>query len=386
VVRPVTALDWIIVAFVLAMALWGFVQGLIVGALSLAGFVAGAVVGARLAPLMLHGGSHSPYAPLFALLGAIFLGGLLAMGLETIGLQLRGLLNTALGIVDGAGGAVLMAGVGFLVAWLFGAVALQTPGARELRRDIQRSTILSTLNEHLPPSGGFLHLLARFDPFPAVEGRVPNLARPNSRVARDPQVRAAARSTVRVLGTACGLGVEGSGWIAGSGVVVTNAHVVAGEDDTTVQPLGYGNRYDATPIWFDPKNDVAILRAPGITSLPALRMNVNAASGTSGAIVGYPENGPLNVEPARLGPTIAALSQDAYGNGPVRRDITTLRGLVRSGNSGGPVVDDVGRVLTTIFASTVGGVQHAGYGVPDSAVASALRRARGPVSTKSCAG
>ncbi|MFL5893899.1 MAG: CvpA family protein, partial [Thermoleophilaceae bacterium] len=249
-----TTLDWIIVVFVIAMALWGFVQGLIVGALSLAGFVAGAVLGARIAPLLLKQGAHSPYAPLFALLAAIMVGGLFAMGLEVVGLHLRGLLGTTLGIVDGAAGAILLAAVGLGVAWLFGAVALQTPGARQLRRDIQRSKILSSLNEHLPPSGSFLNALARFDPFPSVQGPVPLLARPNRRVARDPEVRAAARSTVRILGTACGLGIEGSGWVAAPGLVVTNAHVVAGEDDTTVQPQGTGQRYSATAVWFDPRN------------------------------------------------------------------------------------------------------------------------------------
>jgi S1-C subfamily serine protease len=381
----VTGLDWIIVVFVLAFALWGFVQGLIVGALSLAGFAGGAIVGARVAPLLLNDGSHSPYAPLIALLGAIFVGGILAMGLETVGFHLRGLLSNTLGIIDGAGGAVLMGVVGLGVAWLFGAVALQTPGARELRRDIQRSAILSTLNEHLPPSGRFLNALARFDPFPTVQGRVPLLERPNSRAARDPQVRAAARSTVRVLGTACGLGIEGSGWVAGDGLVVTNAHVIAGEDDTTVQPLGEGGRFDADAVWFDPRNDLAILRVRGIDDLPALRMNVQAQAGTSGAIVGYPHNGPLDVQPARLGPTITALSDDAYGRGPLRRRITTLRGLVRSGNSGGPVVDTDGRVLTTIFASTAGGVQRAGYGVPDSVVQKALGSVKDTVSTGPCA-
>lgn len=380
-----TALDWIIVAFVIAMALWGFVQGLIVGALSLAGFIAGAVLGARLAPVLLTKGAHSPYAPLFALLAAIMIGGLFAMGLELVGLHLRGLLGTTLGIVDGAGGAVLLAAVGLGVAWMFGAVALQTPGARQLRRDIQRSKILSTLNKHLPPSGSFLGALARFDPFPSVEGRIPLLARPNSRVARDPEVRAAARSTVRILGTACGLGIEGSGWVAAPGVVVTNAHVVAGEDDTTVQPEGVGPRYDARAVFFDPRNDVAILRANGLGGLPPLRLNATAPSGTSGAIIGYPENGPLDVEPARLGPTIDALAQDAYGRGPLRRKITTLRGLVRSGNSGGPAVDGAGRVLTTIFASTASGAERAGYGVPDTVVRDALARAHGSVGTGPCA-
>jgi hypothetical protein len=380
----VTSVDWIIVFFVVVMAMWGFLQGLIVGLLSLAGFAAGALVGARLAPLLLHGGSHSPYAPLFALLGAILLGGILAMGLESLGFKLRGLLVGPLGIVDSAGGAILLACVGLGVAWLFGAVALNTPGARDLRHEIQRSKILSSLNDHFPPSGGFLNTLARYDPFPSVTGPAPRLPAPNARLARDPDVRAAARSTVRVLGTACGLGIEGSGWVAGPGLVVTNAHVVAGESDTTVQPLGHGPRYDAQAVWFDPRNDVAILRSSGISNLQPLRLNVNASSGTSGAVIGYPENGPLDVRPARIGPTITALSQDAYGRGPLRRKITTLRGEVRSGNSGGPLVDRGGRVLTTIFASALSRGKRTGYGVPDSVVGSALARARGPVGTGPC--
>ena len=366
------------------MALWGFLQGLIVGVLSLAGFAVGAIAGARLAPLLLKDGSHSPYAPLFALLGAIILGGILAMGLESLGFKLRGLLVGPLGIVDSVGGAILLGAVGLGVAWLFGAVALQTPGARGLRRDIQRSTILSALNRKLPPSDSFLNALARFDPFPSVTGQVPPLRAPNGRLARDPQVRAATRSTVRVLGTACGLGIEGSGWIGGPGLVVTNAHVVAGEHDTTVQPLGVGAHYDAQTVWFDPRNDIAILRVNAISSIPPLHEYVNAPPGRAAAVIGYPENGPLDVQPARLGPTITALSQDAYGRGPLRRKITTLRGLVRSGNSGGPMVDGQGRVLTTIFASSVGRGEHAGYGVPDSVVSTALARARGPVGTGPC--
>ena len=379
-----TALDWIIVLFVVVMAMWGFLQGLIVGVLSLAGFAGGAVAGARVAPLLLSEGSSSPYAPLFALLGAILLGGILAMGLETLGFKLRGLLVGPLGIVDSAGGAVLLAAVGLGVAWLFGAVALNTPGARELRRDIQRSRILTSLNRRFPPSGSFLNALARFDPFPSVRGPVPELTRPNARLAHDPDVRAATRSTVRVVGTACGLGVEGSGWVAAPGLVVTNAHVVAGERDTTVQPMGEGPRYAAQAVWFDPRNDVAILRSSGVANLSPLRQDTNARSGTPGAVIGYPENGPLDVQPARIGPTVTALSQDAYGRGPLRRKITTMRGLVRPGNSGGPLVDGRGRVLTTIFASSVSSGERAGYGVPDSVVTDALARARGRVETGPC--
>jgi hypothetical protein len=380
----VTALDWIIVAFVLLMAAWGYAQGLIVGALSLAGFVAGALAGSRLGPLLLEEGSESPYAPLFALVGALMLGGLLASGLEVLGFRLRRGLGARLGVLDGVGGAFLVAALGLVLVWIGGAVALNTPGARDLREPIQRSAILTELNHRLPPSGAVLRTLARFDPFPQIQGPDPGVGRPDSRIARDPDVARAGRSVVRVLGTACGLGVQGSGWIAGNGVVVTNAHVVSGQDDTEVQLRGEGSTEDAEAIWFDATNDLALLRVPALEGEPALRLRVDAPRGTGAAILGFPENGPYDVRPARLGQTETVFTQDAYGRGPVRRTITALRGRVRSGNSGGPVVDGRGRVLTTIFAASVSDNGRSGFGVPDSEIAEALERARGPVDTGPC--
>ncbi len=380
-----TAIDWIIIAFTVLMALWGYSQGLVVGALSLAGFVAGAFLGARVGPLVLSGGAHSPYAPLFALTGAFLIGGVLATGLEVLGFQLRRRLGPTLGLLDGLGGAVLIACAGLVLIWVAGAVALQTPGARDLRRAIQRSPIMRALNETLPPSGALLNALARFDPFPKIAGPAANVPPPNSKIARDPQVRAASSSVVRVLGTACGLGIEGSGWIAPGGLVVTNAHVVAGEDDTTVQAQGTGPHLDAQPVWFDPHNDIALLRVPALANARSLPLNVNAAPGTSAAILGFPENGPYDVEPGRLGRTETVRTEDAYGRGPVQRKITSLRGRVRSGNSGGPMVDGSGRVVTTIFAATVGHGERSGFGVPDSVVRDALAKASGPVGTGACA-
>jgi S1-C subfamily serine protease len=198
-------------------------------------------------------------------------------------------------------------------------------------------------------------------------------------------VRAAGQSVVRVLGTACGLGVQGSGWVAGDGIVVTNAHVVAGEDDTTVQIQGQGPHLSATAVWFDSQNDIALLKVNGLGTVRPLRRNENADTGTNGAVLGFPHNGSYDVEPARLGPTSSVLSDDAYGRGPVRRRITAFRGLVRSGNSGGPVVDSDGRVLATVFAASIGGPRRTGFGVPDSIVRDALSRARGPVDTGPCA-
>ncbi|HYV16859.1 MAG TPA: MarP family serine protease [Conexibacter sp.] len=381
-----TTLDWVIVALAGLFALAGFRRGFIVGALALAGFAAGAVLGARLGPLLLPDGSRSPYAPLFALSGALLAGGLLANGLERVGARLRrGLLLPGLGVLDGALGALLSAALAFALAWLAGAVVLQTPGLRDLRRDVQRSAVLRALNDVLPPSGPILNALARFDPLPSIGGPGADVAPPSRAMLRRPGVHAAAGSVVRVLGTACGLGIEGSGWVAGPGLVVTNAHVVAGEQDTVVQVGGAGAILDAAVAQLDVRDDLAVLRV-GELDAPALALAGDTSSGTGGAILGFPLNGPFDVEPARIGATRDVLSQDAYGRGPVRRAVTPLRGRVRSGNSGGPVVDAHGRVLTTVFAATTSG-SPGGFGVPNAVVRSALAAARtgGTASSGPCA-
>ena len=379
-----TAIDWIIVAFVAMLAVLGYQQGLLVGALSLGGFAAGAVLGSRLGPELLSGGSESPYAPVTALLGGLLLGGIVAVSVEGVARAararwVRGGVSTS---ADRVGGAVLLAALACGLAWVFGAVALHTPGARELRPAIQRSVILRELNELLPPSGPILRVLNRIDPTPRVRGPEARVPPPESGIARDPDVGRAGRSVVRVLGTACGLGVSGSGWVAEPGLVVTNAHVVAGQDDTTVTTRG-GAELDATPVHFEPRNDLAVLRVDGLSGSP-LPFAAAAPRGTAAAGLGFPENGPFTIAPARLGPTTTVLSEDAYGRGPVSRRMTSFRGTVRSGNSGGPVVDADGDVLATVFAAAVGGEPPSGLGVPNEVVGAALERAGGPVDTGAC--
>jgi S1-C subfamily serine protease len=380
----VTWLDLMILGFALLMALWGYAQGLIVGALSLAGFMVGALIGSRVGPLLLEEGSRSPFAPLFALVCALLIGGLLAAGLELIGSRVREQIGDRLGVLDGAGGAILIACLALAIVWIVAAVAVQAPGLGQVRAQVQRSTILRALNGTLPPSGPVLNALARFDPVPEIRGPAPDVRPPNSRIARDPDVRRAGRSVVRILGTACGLGFQGSGWVARDGVVVTNAHVVAGQDDTTVE-LRDGSRHDAEAIHYDPDNDLAILRSSGISGTPALEVDASAPEGTSAAILGFPENGPFTVRAGRLGATQTVSSQDSYGRGPLQRRITSLRGRVRSGNSGGPMVDGRGQVVTTIFAAAVLARERTGFGVPATIVQQALARARSRVSTGPCA-
>jgi S1-C subfamily serine protease len=382
-IRALTALDWGIVAFALALGIWGYRQGLIVGALTLLGFGAGAFAGSRIGVFILYEGSKSPYAPLFAAMGALILGAVAAVTVETmaIGLRARVVRHRVLHVADGIGGAVLVAAVGLGIAWVFGAAALHAPGA-DLRADVQRSLILRNLNDALPPSGPILQALRRVDPAPSISGPTTPVAPPNARIAEDPDVRRAGSSVVRVLGTACGLGVEGSGWVAAPGVVVTNAHVVAGTDDLTITTVD-GASLDATASHFDSRNDLALLSVDA--DLPALPIAPDPPRGVSGAVLGFPENGPFALAPARLGDTREVLSEDAYGRGPFRRQITFLRGSVRSGNSGGPMIDAEGRVLTTVFAATTSGPR-GGYAIPNGVVSAALPRASEAVDTGPCTG
>jgi S1-C subfamily serine protease len=378
----VTTIDWLIIAFTVLLAFWGYAQGLIVGALSLGGFAAGALVGSRLAPLLLAEGSKSPYAPLFGLIGGLVLGSAVAIALEAIGSNIRSRLTlTPLAVVDGIAGAVLIGALALGLAWIGAAAALQTPGATDLRRDIQRSTILQWLNGLLPPAGPLLNALSRVDPFPSVAGPDARVPPPTRGILADRDVQAAHESVVRVRGTACGLAVEGSGWVARGNLVVTNAHVIAGQDDTTVEPLD-GDGLDATPVVFDPRNDIAVLRVPELRARP-LRQNPDPKVGAPVAIMGYPEDGPFRAEPGRLGSTETVISQDAYGVGPIHRVITAIRGRVRSGNSGGPAVDAAGRVAATVFAAAQT-KRRSGFGIPPPIVAANLDKAGEPVDSGPC--
>lgn len=370
-----TGIDWVIVAFAVLLAIYGYAQGFIVGGLSLLGFAVGAFVGTRLAPLLLSQGARSPYAPLFGLLGALLAGGVLASGLEGVGARVRSTLRIpGLHAVDGLLGAALTACVALGIAWILGSVALQSASSLQLRHEIQRSAILTELNSILPPSGPILDALARLDPLPSVRGPAADVPPPNPRVLRLPSVRAARRSVVRVFGTACGLGVEGSGWVAQPDTVVTNAHVVAGETDTEVQIGGVGTGLPVRVVDFDVHDDVAILRVPGL-SVPALTMASNPKPGTAVAILGYPLDGPFDAEPGRIGQTETVDTQNAYGAGPVQRSITALRGRVRPGNSGGPLIDSGGQVLAMVFAALTGTSHTGGFAVPNPVVRAQLARA-----------
>jgi S1-C subfamily serine protease len=365
----VSAVDWLVLLLIGISAFIGFTRGLVRGALSLAGLALGAYLGARLAPQLLN--ENSPYAPLVALTGAILGASILQAFAGLAAGSIRSSMRVVPGLrsVDSAAGLLLGAIAGVFFAWAVGAVLLYLPGQSNLRQAVQRSTILSRINDRFPPEH-LLETLGRVDPLGVVFGPSAVVPQPDSALARNPHVLSASKSVVRVTGFACGLGVEGSGWIVRPGVVVTNAHVVA-----RVKGLSVDRRDDAslpaTVVLFDKDNDIAVLHVPGLEGKP-LQL-ADPQRGVAVALVGYPENGPLRRVPGRLGATIGAFSRDAYGHGPVTRQVTTIRGAVRPGNSGGPGIDARGRVRTVVFARRSG--DDGGYGIPPEQVRSDIARA-----------
>ena len=358
--------DWFVLGIVALAGVYGYARGLVRGALSLAGFALGAYIGARVAPTILDDGS--PYAPLLALGGALLGGTLLSSLAEMLGVTLRTTMGAVPGLraVDSVVGFVFGAAAGLVLCWALGAVLLYLPGQSELRREVQKSTILSRINEEFPPER-LLETLERVDPLNVLVGPPAVVAPPSSKLTRDPDVARATRSVVRITGIACGLGIEGSGWIAAPGVVVTNAHVVAGIERPRVEVAG-GADHSSTVVAFDTRNDLAVLRVQGLRGRPLTMAEPERGVGV--ALVGYPGNGPLTRIPGRLGGTSTFVSRDAYGRGPVTRVVTAIRGVVRPGLSGGPGIDAAGRVRTTVFARRPAG--RGGYGIPPDLVRKVL--------------
>ena len=383
------ALDIFIALFVFLAVLRGSRTGFLAGVFSLVGVVVGVVVGAsvgsRIATSLVPNGGNPVYGvgvTLISVVAFAVLGEILA---RIVGGSLRNRLsNPASATLDNLGGAALGLALSLVLVWAVGVLALQSPPLAGLHPAVEESRILRSLDARMP-AGLLTRAVAELDPLPEIRGPEPDVAPPDKGIVSDPDVRSAARRAVRVTGVACGYGVEGSGWVVARNLVVTNAHVVAGEAATRVQPRGVGRSLRAEAVLFDEKNDVAVLRVRKL-GLPPLRL-ASPRPGESAAVIGFPQNGPLDLQPARTGETKRVYSGDAYNEGPVERVVTGFRVFVRPGNSGGPAVNADGEVVSTIFASRADS-SNVGYGIPSQLVQRHLSVAAErtePVSTGGCA-
>lgn len=386
--------DWLIIVLAIVVAYTGWSRGFLVGLLSFVGFVGGALAGLWLVPRLLGG--------LDAGLGSALLGILLVLAMASIG---QGLLAWAGSWVrgqltseparhfDAVSGALLSVGGLLVAAWAIG-FALSTSAIPYASAAVRESAILHYIDEVVPVSGDrlqstfqdvvasgpFPEVVAPWVPEPIVEADPPD-----RNLDRDPEIEAAASSVLKVVGRApeCNRLIEGTSFVVASERVMTNAHVVAGVAEPRV--FVGDNPLDASVVVFNPFTDVAVLAVPGLER-PALEFTRDAEPGADAAVVGYPNNGPLSVEPARVRGEHALVGRDIYGEEETTRDVLSVRGTVRQGNSGGPLIADDGTVYGVIFAASMTDPD-TGYALTYTEVARALEKgtaAEDPVSTGRC--
>jgi S1-C subfamily serine protease len=389
------ALDWLLVLLVLAYALSGYWQGFITGAFATAGLLLGGLVGIWLAPLALGDANPSLLVSLGALFIVILCASLGQAVLQYAGARIRSKIKwQPVRALDAVGGSALSAVAVLLVAWALG-VAVAGSGLGGVTRLVRSSVVLAKVDRTLPEGahsalGAFNNVVGTsffpryLEPF--APERIISVSPGPKRMLTDPDVLAAGKSVVKIRGTSsCGRGIEGSGFVYQPGRVMTNAHVVAGVRQPEVQ-VG-GETVSAEVVLYNPDLDVAVL-AVDTGSTPVVPFDTHGEAKEPAAILGYPEDGPFDVETARIRAKQRLRSPNIYGDGATLREVFSLRGLVRPGNSGGPIVSSEGDVLGVVFAASVTDHQ-TGYALTAEQVArsATLGSARSSaVSTGDCAG
>ncbi len=354
-------LDWLLVVLALAYALSGYWQGFVTGAFATVGLLAGGVFGVWVAPMLLEGFEPSLLVTLGALLVVLVSASVGQAVLQTAGARIRsGLTWQPARALDAVGGAALSMVAVLVVSWALG-VAVSGARIPTVSREVRTSAVLSAVDEVMPARvkrglSDFNEVVASSTFFPTylepfAPERIVDVARPAGTVANDPDVEAASRSVLKVRGqNACGQGVEGTGFLYNPNRLMTNAHVVAGVEQPVV--VVDGEERAAKVVYYDSDVDLAVLAVRGL-GLPFLRFDRSAASGDSAAVLGYPNDGPYTVSPARIRSAQALRSGDIYGEGNVVRDVYSVRGTIQPGNSGGPLVSTQGQVLGVVFAASV---------------------------------
>jgi S1-C subfamily serine protease len=391
----VNALDIILLISVVIYAFAGYQQGFLVGSASTVGLLLGGYVGVRVTPLLLDGfdpGLSVSMAALLIVLACAFLGQ--AAG-SFAGNELRARVTwRPARVVDALSGAALSVVALLLIAWVLG-VAASGAQLRTLNQEVRESVVLGAVDRALP--GDSDRILSAFNSLvdssrfprylePFAPERIKPVPAPTPAIASRPGVLVAASSVVKILGTAssCSRTLEGSGFVYAPGRVMTNAHVVAGVDRPVVRIDD--TDYAAQVVYYDPDIDVAVLAAPDLQA-PALTFDATAQSEEMAAVLGYPENGPYDVQPARVREERTLRSPNIYGDATVFRETYSLYARVRPGNSGGPLVDTGGDVIGVLFAASVTDA-NTGYALTAaqvSAAAVAGRSAESVVDTGGCA-
>ena len=261
--------------------------------------------------------------------------------------------------LDAIGGAALSVVAVLVVTWALG-VAVSGAQLPWVSNEVRTSSVLSRVDKVMPPQA--MESLNAFNDVvgqsffprylePFAPERIVDVGPPPPGIGRDPDVVAAGRSVFKVRGeNRCGRGVEGTGFLYAPDRMMTNAHVVAGVSRPRV--ITEGGEVEGDVVYYNSDIDVAVIRAPGLGS-PALQFDRNGEARTPGAVLGYPNDGPYDVQSARIRSEQRLSSPDIYGEGTVVRDVFAVRSRIRPGNSGGPLVSGDGKVLGVVFAASV---------------------------------
>jgi S1-C subfamily serine protease len=388
--------DVVLIVLIVVFAVNGYRQGFVIGLLSFVGFFGGAAIGLQVGP-WLASFVQTPAPRVFISLATIFLMAIAGQALAGwLGAKIRAGIRSDTGrTVDDLGGAAVSGIAVLLVAWLV-AVPLGSSSVPGLARSVKNSALLHGINMLMPSQvktlSDALRQSVNTDGFPDVFGdldptHVRQVQAPDGALAGSAVVTKARSSVVKILGNApsCGKRIEGSGFIYAPEHVLTNAHVVAGTNSVSV--VQNGNRLAAKVVVYNPERDLAVISVPGLGGPVMSFATGRAATGADAIVLGYPQDGPYNAQSARVRDVGLIRGPDIYNEATVTRDIYTIRGLVRSGNSGGPLVNPSGQVLGVIFAAAADD-QQTGFALTSaeaSPVMSAGRRATAAVSTDKCA-
>jgi S1-C subfamily serine protease len=391
-----SVVDLVLVLLLILFAVSGYRQGFVVGVLSFAGFFGGALIGLQLGPLLARLASSDGLKLVISLI-TVF-------GLAVLGQTLAGWLGSRLRrnitgrngqVIDDIGGALVSVVAVATVAWLV-AVPLGNASEPWLSSAVRHSVVIRAIDRMMPSQADRLTEALRetvdTNGFPEVFGslvptQVREVAPPDSALAGLPVVKKSENSVVKILGTApsCSRRIEGSGFVYATDHVMTNAHVVAGTK--TVQVVLKGTKFSAKVVAYDSDLDLAVLHVPGLGA-PVMPFATKPADSSADAIVlGYPLDGPYNAQEARIRERGDISGPDIYESKTVTREVYTIKGLVRSGNSGGPLISPDGTVLGVIFAAAADD-NYVGYAVTAeeaSTIATNGRTASSAVATGGCA-
>jgi S1-C subfamily serine protease len=386
-------LDWCLVLIVVAYALSGYWQGFITGAFATVGLLLGGFLGIWLAPHLLGDADPSLWVSLAALFVVLVCASFGQAVLQYAGTRMRDQITwQPVRALDAVGGAILSVVAVLIVTWMLG-VAVSGSRIPGIGPMVRESTVLTSVNDVMPSQAQ--GLLRQFDRVvgssffprylePFAPERIIEVSPAPGNVVRDPEVQKAELSVFKIRGNnRCGDGIEGSGFLYSPRRLMTNAHVVAGVTDPKVR-VGTRN-VDATVIYYNSDIDIAVLDVD--LDGPVIHFDDSGAAKDPAVILGYPNDGPFDAQPARIRSEQRLRSPDIYGRGTVTREVFSLRGLVRPGNSGGPLVSRAGKVLGVIFAASVSDKQ-TGYALTADQVAQAAARglsATDRVSSGNCA-